>query len=125
MTTIDFTGIRFSPGSSATRIAQSPVLIALLDQEKLTELLANVHRARSVAAEAGKMAAQGTADLSGMIDAGIRDGITAEKLVDQIVKARSDSAARKGAAEHLGAAANTPAVDLLIMKVLRLGGGSG
>src|SRR4051794_29311157 len=105
-TNIDFTGIRLSPSSSAFRIAQLPVLISLLDQDRLTALVADVQRARAVAAEAGRQASQGTADLSGLIDAGIREGVEAAKLVDRIVKARSDSAARKDAAAHLNAAAD-------------------
>src|SRR3954468_14209580 len=98
---VDLTAVRFEGRSTAYRLVQSPVIVALLDQERLSQL-ADEHAAASrVAARARILAGQSATDLTEMIDTGIKNGTDPAKLLDQIVKVRADATLRREAAGML------------------------
>src|SRR4051812_43889852 len=71
---VDLSAVHFEGRSTAYRLVQSPVILALLDQERLPQLAAEHGAASRVAAKACILAGQSATDLTEMIDAGIKDG---------------------------------------------------
>src|SRR4051812_18704399 len=98
---VNLSNVRFEGRSTAYRLVQSPVIVALLDQERLSQLAADHAAASRVAAKAHLLAGQSATDLTELIDAGIKAGTDPAKLLDQLVKVRADATLRREAAGML------------------------
>jgi hypothetical protein len=97
----DISTVRFDRASSASRIAKSPVLVALLDQERLAKHLGDLSAATTAAAQARALAIKDTATLDTEIEQGIRNGADPAKLFAKVTEAHAARAHRDSAVQYL------------------------